>query len=132
MDPDRLAAIPLFAGLSPAELQTVSSLAHEHEIQAGQTVLSEGDFGHSIFAVEAGTGDVVSAGQTIGVVGPGQVIGEIAVLASGRRTASIVATSPMKLISLFKRDVWALEEQAPDVTLKLRTLLDERTAANGS
>jgi hypothetical protein len=46
----------------------------------------------------------------------------------GLRTASVVATSPMRLIALFKRDVWALDRRAPRVTERLRALLDERRA----
>jgi CRP-like cAMP-binding protein len=72
-------------------------------------------------------------------IGPGDVVGEIAVLASppdpfaapevaegGMRTASVVATSTMRLIGLFKRDVWALDRQAPVATQRLRAVLDER------
>ena len=66
---------------------------------------------------------MLADGVAIATVGPGDVIGEIAVLASGRRTASVVATSPMQLITLFKRDVWALEQRAPDAARRLRELI---------
>ena len=46
----------------------------------------------------------------------------------GLRTASVVATSPMRLIMLFKRDVWELDRRAPVMTQRLRALLDERRA----
>ena len=46
----------------------------------------------------------------------------------GLRTASVVATSPMRLIMLFKRDVWALDRRAPVMTQRLRAVLDERRA----
>jgi CRP-like cAMP-binding protein len=58
------------------------------------------------------------------------VFGEIAVLASGRRTATVVATSPMRLITLFKRDVWALEQAAPAAARRLRDLIAEREGAS--
>ena len=58
-------------------------------------------------------------------LGPGDVFGEIAVMSSGRRTASVVATSDMRLIALFKRDVWELERSAPDAAERLRTLVAE-------
>jgi len=51
------------------------------------------------------------------------------VVASGRRTASVTATSPMRLIVLFKRDVWALERRAPAAPERLRELIAERQAA---
>jgi CRP-like cAMP-binding protein len=62
-------------------------------------------------------------------LGPGDVFGEIAVLASGRRTSSVVATSPMRMIVLFKRDVWALERSSPTAAERLRTLIASRQAA---
>jgi CRP-like cAMP-binding protein len=58
-------------------------------------------------------------------LGPGDVFGEIAVMASGRRTASVVATSPMGLIVLFKRDVWELERRSPEAAGRLRALVAE-------
>jgi hypothetical protein len=48
----------------------------------------------------------------------------------GLRTASVVATSPMRLIMLFKRDVWALDRRAPVMIQRLRAVLDERSAQN--
>jgi CRP/FNR family transcriptional regulator, cyclic AMP receptor protein len=65
----------------------------------------------------------------VATVGPGDVIGEMAVLATGRRTATIVATTTLRLWSLFKRDVWKLEERAPGAAERLRGVLDERRQA---
>ena len=60
----------------------------------------------------------------------GSIVGEAAVLASGRRTASVVATSALKAIALFKRDVWRLEREAPEAARRLRAAFDERVAAS--
>ncbi len=127
MQTERLGAIPLFAGLSPNELEAVCAVAGELEVAAGDTVIVEGDFGHALFAVESGTADVIADGTTVSTVAPGDIVGEIAVLASGRRTASVVATSRLRLISIFKRDVWALERQSPEAATRLRELLEEHT-----
>jgi CRP/FNR family transcriptional regulator, cyclic AMP receptor protein len=132
VETERLAAIPLFSSLPAEELAAVASVAGECDAQPGNTVCKEGDFGHTVFAVESGTADVLSDGVTIATVGPGDVIGEIAVLASGRRTASVVATSPMRLISFFKRDVWALEKRAPIAAGKLRELIGEHQTPAGA
>ena len=115
-------------------------MAFEVEIEAGQPLASEGRVGHSVLAIESGTADVVMEGHKVRTIGAGDVLGEVAVLASppdpfaapevaegGLRTASVVATSPMRLIGLFKRDVWALDRQAPTATRRLRTLAKERT-----
>lgn len=143
MEISRVAAIPLFAELPEAALAAIASAASELEIPAGQAIAAEGRVGHSLFAVESGTADVVIAGAWVGTIGRGDVVGEMAVLASpphasappevaegGFRTASVIATSPMRLISLFKRDVWGLDRRAPGVIEYLRALLDERGARN--
>jgi CRP/FNR family transcriptional regulator, cyclic AMP receptor protein len=90
-------------------------------------VVAQGDFGHCLYAIEGGTADLMLGGETTRTLGPGEVIGELAVLAAGRRSATIVATSPMRLISFFKRDVWALEDEAPEAARRLRELIATRT-----
>lgn len=141
MERSRVAEIPLFADLPEDELAAVASVASEVEIPTGQALAAEGRIGHSLYAVESGTADVVIDGATVRTIGPGDVVGEIAVFASppdsaapaevaegGMRTASVVATSPMRLIGMFKRDVWALDRRAPIATERLRAMLAERRA----
>ncbi|MBV9005198.1 MAG: cyclic nucleotide-binding domain-containing protein [Solirubrobacterales bacterium] len=128
MDASRIAAIPIFAGLPEPELAAVASVAFEVEVPSGEAVANEGDFGHALFAIESGTADIVMGDTTLRSVGMGDVVGEIAVLGSGRRTASIMATSPLRLIALFKRDVWALDNKAPLAAQRLRAALDEHRA----
>jgi CRP/FNR family transcriptional regulator, cyclic AMP receptor protein len=140
MESSRVAAIPFFADLpEEEEVAALSSVASEVEIPSGQALAAEGRVGHSLFAIESGAADVVIEGATVRTIGVGDVVGEIAVYASppdpfappevaegGLRTASVVATSPMRLIGLFKRDVWALDRRAPVVTQRLRAMVDER------
>jgi CRP-like cAMP-binding protein len=126
METARLVAIPLFSGLEDEDLAAIALAASEVEAAEGQSVATEGDFGHALYAVESGTAEVTSDGKKLGTLGPGDVFGEIAVLASGRRTATVVATSPMRLIALFKPQVWALERKAPVAAERLRSLIAER------
>jgi CRP/FNR family cyclic AMP-dependent transcriptional regulator len=123
MDTQRLAVSPVLAGVPEDELKLVSRMASELEIAEGKALTTEGEFGHTLFLIESGTGEVSVDGNIVGSVGPGDVVGEIAVLASGRRTASVIATSPMRVIGLFKRDVWALEQDAPETSRRLREAL---------
>jgi CRP-like cAMP-binding protein len=132
VDPARLAAIPLFSDLEPEHVAALAEVASEADAAPGQEVATQGDFGHAMYAVEQGTADVVRDGQKVGTLGPGDVFGEIAVLASGRRTATIVAGSPMKLIAIFKRDVWALERRSPEAAERLRGLVADRLAGQTS
>jgi CRP/FNR family transcriptional regulator, cyclic AMP receptor protein len=141
METLQLAAIRFFADLPEDELAAIASIASEVEIPPGQLLAAEGRVEYSLYAIESGTADVVINGETVGTVGAGDIVGEIAVLISppdwsappevaigGLRTATVVATSPMRLIVLFKRDVWELDRRVPVMTQRLRAVLDERRA----
>jgi CRP/FNR family transcriptional regulator, cyclic AMP receptor protein len=97
-------------------------------VESGTSLTVEGEFGHGFFAIEDGTADVFTDGTVVSTLGPGDVFGEIALVASGRRTASVVATSPMRLITLFKRDLWDLERRNPEIAAALRATVAERLA----
>ena len=86
----------------------------------------EGDFGHAFFAVEEGSADVLCGDERVSGLVAGDVFGEIALLSSGRRTASVVAVTPMRLITLFKRDLWKIEESFPALAEDLRATVKER------
>jgi CRP/FNR family transcriptional regulator, cyclic AMP receptor protein len=126
VDSARIAAIPLFANLPDESLAFVAEIAGELEIAPGENLAVAGDFGYALFAVEEGGADVIRDDEKIGSVGPGDVIGEIATLHSGRRTASVVATSPMRVVTFLARDVWRIERELPEVGVALRASIDAR------
>jgi CRP-like cAMP-binding protein len=128
VESSRLAGVPVFADLPEAERAAIAEAASEFEVGQGEEVATEGDFGHALYAIESGTAEVRLDGKPLRALGPGDVFGEIAAIASGRRTASVIATSPMRLIALFKRDLWELERTAPEATERLRALISERQA----
>jgi CRP/FNR family transcriptional regulator, cyclic AMP receptor protein len=127
VDRSRIAPLSAFSGLPDEELDAVARVASEREFAEGDTLMSEGDFGYSLFVVEEGSADVLAHGEKIAEVGAGDIVGEVAVL-EGRRTASVVATSTVRAIALFKRDVWALERDAPEAARRLRAAMQEHIA----
>jgi CRP-like cAMP-binding protein len=131
VDADRLAQIPFFAALNDEARASVAESAFEVEAPVGEQLATEGDLGYALYAIESGTADVSIEGAVVASLGPGDVFGEFAVIASGRRIATVSATSPMRLIALFKRDVWALEKRDPAAAASLRALIEERRAVNG-
>ena len=130
MDRSRIAPISALSGCPDEELDAVARVASEREFAVGETLMSEGDFGHSLFLVESGSADVLVEGEKVGKVGPGEVLGEVAVLASGRRTASVVATSSVQVIAFFKPDVWRLERNAPEAARRLRSAMEEHVGSS--
>jgi voltage-gated potassium channel len=126
ISPERIRSIPLFAELDDPGVAVVAGLAGELEVDAGAVLASEGDFGHAFFAVEEGSADVLCGDERISALVAGDAFGEIALLSSGRRTASVVAASPMRLITLFKRDLWQIEKQYPALAEELRATVEDR------
>lgn len=127
MERVELAANPFFAGLPDHELEAVARVATPMEIAAGGALTTEGEFGHALYIVQSGAAEVKRNGAPVASIGPGDVVGEIAVLVSGRRTASIIATAPLTVVALFKRDVWHLEQDAPEAARRVQAALDAHT-----
>jgi CRP-like cAMP-binding protein len=126
VDRSRVAAHPFLAGLPDEQLDELARVATERRFEPGDVLMSEGDFGHSLFLVEDGSARVTAHGELLSTLGPGDVAGELAVLSSGRRTASVEAQSPVTVLAFFKRDVWALERRAPDAAQRFRAAIDDR------
>ena len=126
MDTKRLQSIPLFAGLSKNELQELGRLSDEVDLPAGKHLVEQGEFSYEFFVIESGTADVTQEGQHIATLGPGDFFGEIGLVRSSRRTASVVATSPMSLIVMGRREFSAMADVIPHVADAIRRKLEER------
>jgi CRP-like cAMP-binding protein len=126
VDRARIAEHAFLVGIPDDELDAVADVATEREFAPGERLVAQGDFGHCLFLIEEGTADVSVEGRKVNGLGAGDIVGEVAVLASGRRTASVVATSRMRAIAFFKREVWKLERTAPETARRLRAAIDER------
>jgi CRP/FNR family cyclic AMP-dependent transcriptional regulator len=114
MDPDNLRAVPLFASMAEPDLRTIATFASEDSVPAGATLMREGDYSNEMVAIESGTADVIQSGRKVADLGPGDVFGEMGVLERELRTASIVASSPMRLIRLTTWDVKRLPVEIRD------------------
>ena len=123
MDPHDVAEHAFLRDLPQPEIEAVARVASPREFASGEQLMTQGDFGHCVFLVKTGAADVTVDGNVVHRIGPGDVVGEVAVLSSGRRTASVVATSPLVAIGLFKRDVWALDREAPEAADRLRAAM---------
>ena len=128
MEPARLAQIPLFAGLSTDERAEVAACMREVTVDAGATLATQGDNAYELFVIETGDAEVHKHGHPVRTLGPGDVFGEIGLLATGTRTASVVASSPMRLLAMFSREFRQLEDRTPGLAKSLRTTMAERVA----
>jgi CRP/FNR family transcriptional regulator, cyclic AMP receptor protein len=127
MDETRLRRIPLFASLSDKEIARGARHADEVDLPEGRALVREGAFAYELFAIEEGTAEVRQGDQPINELGPGDFFGEIAVMSAGRRTATVVTTSPMTAVVMTASDFRALSRDLPGVVEKIHAAIEERT-----
>jgi CRP-like cAMP-binding protein len=125
-----LKAVPLFAGCSKAELQRIASLADELELGDGATLIREGERGREFIVVVEGTVVVTRKGKKVRDLGAGDFIGEIALVSDVPRTATVTASSPVRLLVVTDRAFRGLVEQMPSIATKVLQSLGERLHAD--
>jgi CRP-like cAMP-binding protein len=127
MDPARLNKIPVFADLSDEERDHVAALAAEVSVPESKELVREGDYSYDVLAIEEGTARVDRHGEHIADLGPGDVFGEMGVLKREQRNATVVATSPMLLVTLTSWDIRRLQKTAPNAVDHLREVVAQRS-----
>lgn len=126
MDTSQLAGIRLFSGLSKKELERLGQWTDEVDVPAGTVLTGEGSFGHEFFVIEDGAATVTHDGNMIAELGPGDFFGEMALLETERRTATVTASTPMRLIVMFQREFRLMESQMPAVADRIRAAIRAR------
>ena len=127
MDPNRLKAIPVFAELDDETLRNIATFATETSVPEGKHLVKEGDYAYELMAIEEGEADVVRDGKSVATLGAGDFFGEIGVLEKSLRTASVVAKTPMRLVTLSHWDLKRMGHAIDQIT----ATLEERKAADG-
>jgi CRP-like cAMP-binding protein len=96
------------------------------ELPAGAEMVSEGTLAHELFVIVDGTAEVFEDGNKINDLGPGDVVGEIGVMKTHKRTATVTATTPIKALVMFGPEMTALQKTMPEVFAELESLIEER------
>lgn len=110
---DDLTGVPLFESLSEADRQELAGWFDVVTAAEGATLLGEGASGYSFYVLIEGSAVVTADGATVATYAPGDFFGEMAILGEGRRTATVTATSPVKLLVMFGTDFRQLQREHP-------------------
>jgi CRP/FNR family transcriptional regulator, cyclic AMP receptor protein len=121
-----LGAVPLFSGCSKRELGEVALVADEVFLPAGETLIREGERGREFLVIESGTVRLTRGGDTLGELGAGDWVGEISLVAGVPRTATVAATSPVRLLVISDRAFQSLLRDVPSIATKVLTSLAKR------
>jgi CRP/FNR family transcriptional regulator, cyclic AMP receptor protein len=129
-----LEEVPLFAGCSKRDLQAVAASLKEVERPQGAVIAKEGDTGLGFFLIVDGTASVSVGGKPRAKLGPRDFFGEISLLDHGPRTATVTATSPIRLLGLTAWTFRSLVEQHPRLALNMLKVVAGRlrTASNAA
>jgi CRP-like cAMP-binding protein len=118
--------IPLFGSLSESELTELAGWFEVKDVNAGVRLVGEGATGLSFFVLSEGQAAVTAGGQDIASLGAGDFFGEMALLGTGRRKATVTTTSPARLLVLFGDDFRRLQVSHPGITAKIDAAMQER------
>jgi CRP/FNR family transcriptional regulator, cyclic AMP receptor protein len=131
MKAEELRSIPLFASLDDDALRELEVWLNEVKVSDGKPLVEEGDYAYDLFVIVEGTAEVTREGEQLAELGPGDFFGEMGVLSEeGRRNATVVSKSPMKLLTLSHWDVDRMRKKAPEMLGKLADVIKERSAAS--
>jgi CRP/FNR family transcriptional regulator, cyclic AMP receptor protein len=125
-DPDRLALVSLFSGLSVNDRTRLASWMEVEDFDAGRRLTEEGAFDYAFFVLEQGRVRVEQSGTTIASLGPGDVFGEMAFFGDGRRNADVVAETAGRVLVMFGTRFREMQASMPEVAVQLQGLVVNR------
>ncbi|HZO97130.1 MAG TPA: cyclic nucleotide-binding domain-containing protein [Gaiellaceae bacterium] len=129
---EALRRVPVFAGVSGRALAQVARAATELELPAGQVLIEAGAAGAGMFVVLEGVAVVETKGRRRVELGPGECVGELALLtAQGVRTARVRAKTPLRCLAIARSDFRRLLVEEPRLALALLETLATRLAESG-
>ena len=126
MDESLLKKIPLFAEVPDEDLRKVATFATTEEFTEGATVVKEGAYSNHFYAIQEGTVKVERGGEHLADLGPGDVFGEQGLLERQERSASVVATSPLRVIKIEHWELSRMRKTMPQVVEDLQRRAEAR------
>jgi voltage-gated potassium channel len=115
-----LARVPLFADVGRRQLGKLAERFRERRVSAGTTPVEEGKMsGVGFFVVAEGEAAVSVGGKLVATLGPGSHFGEVALITEAERTATVTATTDLRLLEIPFYDFRDFAHENPDVMWKL-------------
>jgi CRP/FNR family transcriptional regulator, cyclic AMP receptor protein len=126
LDAATLKKIPLFAEVPDDVLGKIAPWTAVEEWPEGKVIVKEGGFSNHFYAIQEGTARVERDGEHVADLGPGDVFGEQGLLERQERSATVIATSEIRLIKIEHWELSRMRQSMPDVVEELRRKVEER------
>lgn len=123
---ERLSSVQLFSTCSKRDLARIAALTDEIEVPAGRVLMRQGERGNEAFVILDGTARATIRGRKSTKMGPGECLGEMALLHAAPRSATVTAETDMRLAVLPAREFSTLLEDVPSVARKVLAAMAER------
>ena len=127
---EQLRRVPLFAGVSPARLKLLAFTSDMVSFAGGRILFNQGEQGDAAYVLLSGEVEVLIDSPTqqikIDTIGENAIVGEIAILCDGVRTATIKTTRAVTALRIRKEDFLKLLAEFPEMTIQIMRVLAER------
>jgi CRP-like cAMP-binding protein len=127
---EKLRGVAFFDGFTDDELARVAELADDVEAESGAMLVDQGRVGQECYVILDGQAGVFANGEHIATVGPGMMVGEMALVEHRPRNATVVAETPMRLLAFDTRHFKQLLEEMPKAHDRVMEMLAARLQAN--
>ncbi len=123
----QLRQVPIFSSLADDELARVARLARRIREPAGEVLVKEGEPGHELLVILEGEVDVRQADDLVATLGPGDFVGEVALLDDPpRRTATVRARTAVTIAFLGRLEFERLCAELPQLAQQVQATRDRR------
>lgn len=130
---EQLAHVPLFRGLTPAQVGKIARVTDMREANKGDVIVREGSFrsgsGPAFFLIAEGTADVTIKGKKVSTLKKGETFGEMSLLDGEPRSATVTAKTDMVLYRIMAWHFTKMVKSEPSVALGLLKTLAQRLRA---
>jgi CRP/FNR family cyclic AMP-dependent transcriptional regulator len=126
-----LGSVSLFSSLGDAELELLLKATTTKQLKPKEVLCRKGDPGNQLYGILSGSLKVSTTGSDgkdvmFGLMGPGEVIGEIALLDGEERSATVTAVEKTELLTLHRRELIPFLEKNPAAAIGLSVVLASR------
>ena len=126
MDESSLRSIALFESLPAAARRVIAQHADEIDVAEGTELVRQGEFAYEFFVIEDGAAEVLRDGERIAELGPGDFLGEMGIVGKTVRNATVVTSSPTRVIVMTGQAFRSVARTNPDVASRIEAAVEER------
>ena len=126
MDESSLRDVALFKSLSDEARRTIAHHADEIDVDEGTKLARQGDFAYEFFVIVDGTAEVIRDGERIAELGAGDFLGEMGIIGRVVRNATVVTTSPARVIVMTEQAFRSVASANPALASRITDAVEQR------